>query len=189
MAVRNASGINFVFADHQGTGLTAVDPTLGRFLSVDPLILPGDSTQLNPYVYGNNNAATFSDPTGEAYEECVSGQYKCTYGKGGTGDVKKVEFGKNHKKVTKSAGGTISPNYTIQQNTGYKHVYTKGSGVTAPTAAQRAASAEIERQNRIERERKAARRSISRTRRTRGSGPVSSNGAATIGTASRPVSP
>ncbi|MGX1950488.1 hypothetical protein ACWIGY_09335 [Streptomyces anulatus] len=83
-------------------------------------------------------------------------QYKCTYGKGGTGDVKKVEFGKNYKKVTKSVGGTISPNYTIQQNTGYKHVYTKGSGVTAPTAAQRAASAEIERQKRIERERKAA---------------------------------
>ncbi|MFJ3969193.1 RHS repeat domain-containing protein [Streptomyces parvus] len=207
VAVRNASGINFVFADHQGTGMTAVgftegqavtrrkqlpfgesrsatgttwpgdrgfvggttdptglthlgareyDPTLGRFLSVDPLILPGDSTQLNPYVYGNNNAATFSDPTGEAYEECVSGQYNCTYGKGGTGDLKKVEFGKNYKKVTKSVGGTISPNYTIQQNTGYRHVYTKGSGVTAPTAAQRAASAEIERQRRIERERKAA---------------------------------
>ncbi|WP_308342463.1 RHS repeat-associated core domain-containing protein [Streptomyces sp. MW-W600-10] len=207
VAVRNASGITFVFANHQGTGLTAVgftegqavtrrkqlpfgesrsatgttwpgdrgfvggttdptglthlgareyDPTLGRFLSVDPLILPGDSTQLNPYVYGNNNAPTFSDPTGEAYEECVSGQYNCSYGKGGTGDVKKVEFGKNYKKVTKSVGGTISPNYTIQQNTGYKHVYTKGSGVTAPTAAQRAASAEIERQRRIERERKAA---------------------------------
>ncbi|WP_308251075.1 RHS repeat-associated core domain-containing protein [Streptomyces anulatus] len=207
VAVRGSTGISFVFADHQGTGLTAVgftegqavtrrkqlpfgegrgvtgttwpgdrgfvggttdptglthlgareyDPALGRFLSVDPLILPGDSTQLNPYVYGNNNAATFSDPTGEAYEECVSGQYKCTYGKGGTGDLKKVEFGKNYKKVTKSVGGTISPNYTIQQNTGYKHVYTKGSGVTAPTAAQRAASAEIERQKRIERERKAA---------------------------------
>ncbi|WNF26844.1 RHS repeat-associated core domain-containing protein [Streptomyces sp. C11-1] len=207
VAVRTAAGINFVFANHQGTGLTAVgftdgqavtrrkqlpfgesrtatgtewpgdrgfvggtadptglthlgareyDPAMGRFLSVDPLILPGDPTQLNPYIYGNNNAATFSDPTGEAYEECVSGQYSCTYGKGGTGDLKKVEFGKNYKKVTKTVGGTISPNYTIQQNTGYKHVYTKGSGVSAPTAAQRAASAEVERRNRIEREQKAA---------------------------------
>ncbi len=124
----------FVGGTTDPTGLTHLgareyDPTLGRFLSVDPLILPGDSTQLNPYVYGNNNAATFSDPTGEAYEECVSGQYNCTYGKGGTGDLKKVEFGKNYKKVTKSVGGTISPNYTIQQNTGYRHVYTKGSGV------------------------------------------------------------
>lgn len=143
------------------TGLTqlgarAYDPSLGRFLSVDPLLLTDDPTQHNAYVYGNNNAATFADPTGEAYEECVSGQYSCTNGRGGTGDLERVEFGKNYEKETKARGGTISPNYIIQKNTGYRHVYTKGSGVTAPTAAQRARSAEIERQKRIERERKAA---------------------------------
>ncbi|MFJ6612697.1 RHS repeat domain-containing protein [Streptomyces sp. NPDC091289] len=151
----------FVGGTNDPTGLTHLgareyDPQLGRFLSVDPLLITGDPTQLNPYLYGNNNPATFADPSGEAYEECVSGQYKCTYGKGGTGDLKKVEFGKNYKKVTKSVGGNVSPNYTIQQNTGYKHVYTKGAGVTAPTAAQRAASAEVERQKRAARERKAA---------------------------------
>ncbi|WP_437025941.1 hypothetical protein [Streptomyces sp. enrichment culture] len=92
---------------------------------------------------------------GEAYEQCISGQYNCTYGRS-TGDVKKVTFGKNYKKETKARGGTISPNYTIQQNTNYRHVYTKGKGVTRPTTAQRARSAQIEKQNRHEQERKAA---------------------------------
>ncbi|WP_324614312.1 RHS repeat-associated core domain-containing protein, partial [Streptomyces kebangsaanensis] len=130
-------------------------PDLGRFLSVDPLLLPEDPTQHNAYAYGNNNPATFADPTGEAYEECVSGQYNCTYGRS-TGDVKKVTFGKNYEKETKARGGTISPNYTIQKNTNYRHVYTKGKGVTSPTAAQRAQSAKIEKQRRIDQERKAA---------------------------------
>ncbi|UYM23939.1 hypothetical protein NQP46_11810 [Streptomyces albus] len=33
-------------------------------------------------------------------------------------------------------GGTVSPNYITQQNSSYRHVYTKGRGVTRPTAAQ-----------------------------------------------------
>ncbi|WP_432058665.1 RHS repeat-associated core domain-containing protein [Streptomyces sp. bgisy022] len=136
-------------------GAREYDPDLGRFLSVDPLLLPEDPTQHNAYAYGNNNPATFADPTGEAYEECVSGQYNCTYGRS-TGDVNKVTFGKNYKKETKARGGTISPNYTIQQNTNYRHVYTKGKGVTRPTTTQRSRSAQIEKQKRHDQERKAA---------------------------------
>ncbi|MGJ3561038.1 RHS repeat-associated core domain-containing protein [Streptomyces sp. INA 01156] len=82
-------------------GAREYDPDLGRFLSVDPLLLPEDPTQHNAYAYGNDNPATFADPTGQAYEECVSGQYNCTYGRS-TGDVKKVTFGKNYKKETKA---------------------------------------------------------------------------------------
>ncbi|MFJ2296424.1 RHS repeat-associated core domain-containing protein [Streptomyces sp. NPDC087894] len=111
-------------------GAREYDPTLGRFLSVDPLLIPDDPTQLNPYVYGNNNPATFADPTGEAYEECVSGQYNCTYGKGGTGDVKKVIFGKNYEKETRARGGKVSKNYYAQQTTGRKYTYTKGKGMS-----------------------------------------------------------
>ncbi|WP_338119343.1 RHS repeat-associated core domain-containing protein [Streptomyces parvus] len=116
-------------------GAREYDPSLGRFLSVDPLLLPDDPTQLNPYVYGNNNPVTFSDPTGEAYEECVSGQYNCTYGKS-TGDVKKVSFGKNYKKETRTRGGTISKNYYAQQATGRKYTYTKGRGITRYSGAE-----------------------------------------------------
>ncbi|WP_437033521.1 RHS repeat domain-containing protein [Streptomyces sp. enrichment culture] len=111
-------------------GAREYDPALGRFLSIDPLLIPDDPTQLNPYVYGNNNPATFADPTGEAYEECVSGQYNCTYGKGGTGDIKKVSFGKNYKKETRARGGKVSKNYYAQQLTGRKYTYTKNKGMS-----------------------------------------------------------
>ncbi|WP_256968416.1 RHS repeat-associated core domain-containing protein [Streptomyces sp. CS227] len=116
-------------------GAREYDPTLGRFLSVDPLLLTDDPTQHNPYTYANNNPVTYADPTGEAYPECASGQYNCSMGKS-TGDIKKMTFGKNYKKVTKAQGGTVSPNYITQQNSDYRHVYTKGRGVTRPTAAQ-----------------------------------------------------
>nr|WP_261365444.1 RHS repeat-associated core domain-containing protein [Streptomyces sp. 604F] len=116
-------------------GAREYDPTLGRFLSVDPLLLTDDPTQHNPYTYANNNPVTYADPTGEAYPECASGQYNCSMGKS-TGDIKKMTFGKNYKKVTKAQGGTVSPNYITQQNSSYRHVYTKGRGVTRPTAAQ-----------------------------------------------------
>jgi RHS repeat-associated protein len=51
------------------TGLTYLnaryyDPTLGRFLSPDPLLKPGDPRTLDPYRYGDNNPITFTDPTG-----------------------------------------------------------------------------------------------------------------------------
>ncbi|WP_322986859.1 RHS repeat-associated core domain-containing protein [Streptomyces sp. S584] len=110
-------------------GAREYDPTLGRFLSVDPLLIPDDPTQLNPYVYGNNNPATFADPTGEAYVECASGQYNCTYGKS-TGDIKKVSFGKNYEKETRAQGGKVSKNYYAQQTTGQKYTYTKGKGTS-----------------------------------------------------------
>lgn len=52
------------------TGLTHLgareyDPTLGRFISVDPLLVVDDPVQHNAYQYGSNNPATYSDPTGE----------------------------------------------------------------------------------------------------------------------------
>ncbi|MGW6391202.1 polymorphic toxin-type HINT domain-containing protein [Streptomyces sp. NPDC055103] len=53
------------------TGLTHLnareyDPTLGRFISVDPLMDIAESQTMNPYAYGNNSPITFSDPSGLA---------------------------------------------------------------------------------------------------------------------------
>ncbi|WP_415949940.1 RHS repeat domain-containing protein [Streptomyces sp. KLOTTS4A1] len=127
-ASRSTTGISswpgdrgFVGGTTDPTGLTHLgareyDPVLGRFLSVDPLLITEDPTQHNPYVYGNNNPATFADPTGEAYPECASGQYHCTYGKGGSGDIKTITYGKNYEKVTKSVGGTLAPSYVKYRN-------------------------------------------------------------------------
>ncbi|MFG2359962.1 RHS repeat-associated core domain-containing protein [Streptomyces sp. NPDC048521] len=52
------------------TGLTHVgareyDPTLGQFLSVDPLLTLDQHQSLNGYAYANNTPVTSSDPTGE----------------------------------------------------------------------------------------------------------------------------
>ncbi|MFC4591015.1 RHS repeat domain-containing protein [Sphaerisporangium corydalis] len=63
------------------TGLTYVgarmyDPVIGRFLSVDPVLSTDQSQSLNGYSYGNDNPATFSDPTGE---EIGSKPNSCQY--------------------------------------------------------------------------------------------------------------
>ncbi|MEU5833054.1 RHS repeat-associated core domain-containing protein [Streptomyces diacarni] len=134
----------FVDGTQDSTGTTHLgareyDPALGRFLSIDPLLVADDQRQHNPYQYGGNNPATFSDPDGEALMECASGQYNCSYSSGGR--INKVTFGKNYKRVTRGLGGTISPNYRIQRHSSYRHVYRYGHGVTHPTAAQRRAAA------------------------------------------------
>jgi RHS repeat-associated protein len=52
-----------------GTGLTYLnaryyDPALGRFLSPDPLMNPGDPRTLDPYVYSSNNPVLYTDASG-----------------------------------------------------------------------------------------------------------------------------
>ncbi|MEV5972556.1 RHS repeat-associated core domain-containing protein [Streptomyces sp. NPDC051921] len=73
------------------TGLTHIgareyDPSIGRFVSVDPILEADKPQTMNGYGYAANNPITFSDPTGEALEECVNGMYRC---KGGTEVVSK----------------------------------------------------------------------------------------------------
>ncbi|MEU3981757.1 RHS repeat-associated core domain-containing protein [Streptomyces sp. NPDC026672] len=51
------------------TGLTHVgareyDPSIGQFISVDPVLDPSRHQSLNGYSYANNSPVTFSDPTG-----------------------------------------------------------------------------------------------------------------------------
>ncbi|MEU0087353.1 RHS repeat-associated core domain-containing protein [Streptomyces sp. NPDC006274] len=66
---RSSSGTNwpgnrgFVGGTTDPTGTTHLgareyDPALGRFLSVDPLMLQGDERQHNGYQYGTNNPVT-----------------------------------------------------------------------------------------------------------------------------------
>ena len=59
------------------TGLTYLnaryyDPHLGRFLSPDPLMNPGDPRTLDPYAYSANNPVAYSDASGLCYG--LSGQ-------------------------------------------------------------------------------------------------------------------
>ncbi|UOE27516.1 RHS repeat-associated core domain-containing protein [Agromyces soli] len=77
-AARGGSGAATVPGDRQflgltrdGSGLTLLgaryyDETLGRFLSVDPLLDLSDPQQWNGYAYANNNPTSMSDPSGLA---------------------------------------------------------------------------------------------------------------------------
>ncbi|WP_405809444.1 RHS repeat-associated core domain-containing protein [Streptomyces sp. NBC_01520] len=58
-----------------GTGLTHIgarefDPTIGRFLSVDPLLESDKHQSLNGYAYAENNPVSLSDPTGLGAISC-----------------------------------------------------------------------------------------------------------------------
>ncbi|MFE3327796.1 RHS repeat domain-containing protein [Streptomyces sp. NPDC059176] len=68
------------------TGLTHIgareyDPSIGRFVSVDPILEADKPQSMNGYGYAANNPVSFSDPTGEALEECMSGMYRCRNGR------------------------------------------------------------------------------------------------------------
>ena len=48
-------------------GARLYDPTIGRFISVDPQLDIEDPQTLNGYSYGNNNPVSFSDPDGMSW--------------------------------------------------------------------------------------------------------------------------
>lgn len=49
-------------------GARAYDASIGRFISVDPVIDFTDSQQMHGYAYANNSPVTFSDPDGLYYD-------------------------------------------------------------------------------------------------------------------------
>ncbi|MEU8957988.1 RHS repeat-associated core domain-containing protein [Streptomyces sp. NPDC048518] len=62
----------FVGGTIDNTGLTHLgareyDPTLGRFISVDPVIDTADPQQMHGYTYGNNNPVIHTDPDGKFF--------------------------------------------------------------------------------------------------------------------------
>ncbi|WP_080636155.1 RHS repeat-associated core domain-containing protein [Salinispora mooreana] len=68
----------FVGGDIDPTGLTNIgarqyDNLLGRFISVDPVLVSSDPDQYNAYQYGGNNPVNNADPTGEYFFEDVDG--------------------------------------------------------------------------------------------------------------------
>ncbi|MFJ3692136.1 restriction endonuclease fold toxin [[Kitasatospora] papulosa] len=95
--------------DDTGTGLTHLgareyDATIGRFISVDPLMDLADPQHLNGYAYSENNPATFADPTG-LRADCIS-PLDCGYNKpGGAGKKKGKAKKPSNGKGSHSAGG------------------------------------------------------------------------------------
>ena len=59
------NGINDPSTGLVHLGAREYDQSLGRFISVDPVIDEMDPQQLNGYAYGNNSPVTYADPDGE----------------------------------------------------------------------------------------------------------------------------
>ncbi|EWC62998.1 hypothetical protein UO65_1708 [Actinokineospora spheciospongiae] len=59
------SSINLV-----SLGARHYDPTLGRFISVDPFFDAGDPQEMHGYTYAKNNPTTYSDPSGMRADGC-----------------------------------------------------------------------------------------------------------------------
>ncbi|MEV4476298.1 polymorphic toxin-type HINT domain-containing protein [Nonomuraea sp. NPDC049504] len=61
----------FIGGTSDPTGLTHIgareyDASIGRFVSVDPLLEPDDPQNLNGYAYSDNSPVTYTDPSGRA---------------------------------------------------------------------------------------------------------------------------
>jgi RHS repeat-associated protein len=76
-------------------GVRLYDSTLGRFLSVDPVLSPGNPQQNNGYSYAANNPVTYSDASGACY---LGGGDTCV-----------------HDKPAKKKTGTTTPSSSSQQ--------------------------------------------------------------------------
>ncbi|OLF12557.1 RHS repeat-associated core domain-containing protein [Actinophytocola xanthii] len=91
------------------TGLTHLgareyDPTLGRFISVDPVMDLADPQQIHGYTYSNNNPTTYSDPTGLCPDDGAGGCADDWTLPGGSGSANKP---KSSGKGSSSKGGGV----------------------------------------------------------------------------------
>ena|GEM_PF-2183698 len=87
------------------------DPGSGVFVSVDPLLDPGNPAQFNAYVYAGNNPATWSDPSGLAWTGPVADG----------GDHRYVAKDKNAtgKPKTKPTAGSLTKTATAGTSHGF----------------------------------------------------------------------
>ncbi|MGW6394646.1 RHS repeat-associated core domain-containing protein [Streptomyces sp. NPDC055103] len=117
------------------TGLTHLgareyDPSIGRFISVDPLMDLTDPLQMDGYGYSHNNPITRSDPTGlydpDERDYCQKNPGQCEGGK-----IKHVKPGKALTADT-DGKGTITKVYDKQGVP--HHIINKTDGPTATTA-------------------------------------------------------
>ncbi|MET9018246.1 RHS repeat-associated core domain-containing protein [Streptomyces olivaceoviridis] len=114
------------------TGLTHVgarqyDPTIGQFISVDPLLTLEQHQSLNGYAYANNTPVTSSDPTGEGVcgqdgicggQETVEEVQKKHGRRHGGGHLGGTSNGTSHTSSSGHTGSGSSPNPMLCEKTG-----------------------------------------------------------------------
>ncbi|MFF3566102.1 polymorphic toxin-type HINT domain-containing protein [Streptomyces sp. NPDC002574] len=112
-------------------GARDYDPTIGRFISIDPILNTGEQQSLNGYAYANNSPVTQSDPTGldpcggltcgHAGDKCSDIKIYCNAAKpDGTADSSGVVPDSGGTATNDSHGNTSSGNDTTNcSNYGY----------------------------------------------------------------------
>ncbi|WP_369146613.1 RHS repeat-associated core domain-containing protein [Streptomyces sp. R44] len=119
----NKRGYLGVGIDDTTSGLTHIgareyDQNTGRFISADPLVDITDPLQMNGYTYSNASPVSKVDPTGEAFEECVNGMYRCS------GGTQVIEKGSNY-------GEIVQRNIESQRQQGFNRASAgRGGNVT-----------------------------------------------------------
>ncbi|MEV8129423.1 RHS repeat-associated core domain-containing protein [Streptomyces sp. NPDC085944] len=116
----------FVSGTEDPTGLTHLgareyDPTLGTFISVDPLINIDDPLQMNAYTYANSRPVTASDPDGKMLADDFTGlgfgntqSMKHAYQKWGYRDTRGHTTQKYRNKLSK-----LNRSYSRYYNSSY----------------------------------------------------------------------
>ncbi len=143
----------FVGGTNDPTGLVHLgareyDPTLGRFISVDPLIDIDDPQQMNAYAYANNRPITASDPDGRMiYDDFTGLGYgnakvmKNSYKKRGYLDSR----GRPTKKYRKAVAAYDKRWNSYYNSSYYKKEMQWAEQANARAAAERKAQAEARR--------------------------------------------
>jgi RHS repeat-associated protein len=95
------------------TGLTHLgareyDPALGRFISVDPVLVPDEPQHLNAYAYANNSPVTMSDPDGRCWS-CAGKQRGSAQKKQSSGSSSSKKAGPVRARKAPSGAGKRAP--------------------------------------------------------------------------------
>jgi RHS repeat-associated protein len=143
----------FVSGTEDPTGLTHLgareyDPTLGNFISVDPLIDIDDPLQMNAYAYANSRPVTASDPDGKMIYDDFTGlgygntkSMKHAYQKWGYRDSR----GHTTKKYRTKLRALNKSYSTYYRSSYYKNQLREAAQANAKAAARAKAQAEARR--------------------------------------------
>ncbi|MFJ9710837.1 RHS repeat-associated core domain-containing protein [Streptomyces sp. NPDC101234] len=116
------------------TGLTDIgareyDPTIGRFISLDPLFNATSTQELGGYTYGGGNPISFSDPSGEGLACGKEYGISC-----GNGNVTHADG--SLSKNGNPTGGGVDPGYGKPISSGTTHKSSTGTAHTSSSTAQ-----------------------------------------------------
>ncbi|MET8088465.1 RHS repeat-associated core domain-containing protein [Micromonospora sp. NPDC005237] len=106
-------------------GAREYDPSIGRFLSTDPLVDFGNPQTLHGYAYANNSPITYSDPDG-LMQVSHAGGGRGIVPAGGGNVLGKTSFRQSLKNLLKKKGGKGPKVRKPQKRTGPKRMSDRG---------------------------------------------------------------